>query len=109
MKEKIYVEIVGDTNDADFITERTEIKTKKDMKLIEKLVAALKGCKTEDGENWPTSEYCDTTVEELYDGVLTEDDIEDISVFVPFGERGIHTIDYVTILHVSKQESLYHS
>lgn len=101
----IYVYVVADTNDADYVSLLTPIESDKDRDRISFIAKAIKEC----GErhNWPTGEYEDSTPEKLYAGQLSEDDIEFMSNYVPYGEYGVHTIVSIKVLHVELEEALF--
>ena len=100
--------IKADTNDADYITGICEIQPE-DEQLIRKVAGVLrteskKGCAG--SHNWETSEYGDERPEDMYEDVLTQDEIETFDGYVPYGEHGIHTIDSIRILEVTSDEKL---
>lgn len=95
------VAIKADTNDADYISKTTKLTEEQfagKKELIEKVAAAIKNVP---GHNWNTLEWADTTVNEQYEDVLTEDEIEAFEEFTPHGENGIHTIYDIIIYDVS--------
>lgn len=100
---KKYIEIKGDCNDGDLISRRCLI-TDEQIEYILPVVEAIKNCK--ESHNWPTLEWEDDSPYSLYEGVLTEKQIDMFDEFVPHGETGIHSIDSITILHVTKEEEL---
>ena len=97
-----YIEITADTNDGDYVTERSIIVDKQ----IEALNSILPIIEEHNGK-WPTmgqgrprDEY---TKEELSDKQISF-----LYDFVPSGgEDGVHTIESITILHVIKEEILF--
>lgn len=96
--------IVGDTNDADYITSVNILDTDDEysveiLNLLPKLSLALKNCKNY--HNWPNHEYVDEDVREIYDGVLTTDEIEIVHEYVPRGEFGIHSIKSVDVYDIT--------
>ncbi len=97
---KLYLEVVGDTNDADYISERTEI-TEDQLELIKPVIKAIKNSKIR--HNWATSEYArEPHPSEMYKDVVTEDQIEEFEQYVPHGEHGIHTIKSITLLQAEE-------
>lgn len=96
--------IVGDTNDADYITEThlldpDEIYDAELLSLLPKVSKALKDCK--DRHNWPDSEYSKIFVRELYNGILTDEDIDIFQEYAPHGEYGIHTIKSIDVYDIN--------
>jgi len=100
---KKYVIITADTNDADYITEKTEVSDKT-IELLKPIAEAIKNCKKR--HNWPNHEYVDDCLDFLYEGILTEDQIELFNSLCPSSEYGIHTIKNIEILVVEEEYSL---
>jgi hypothetical protein len=100
---QLYIEVIADTNDADYITERTEI-TREEIEYILPVIKAIKECKAH--YNWPKSDYRKSDPYELYKDSCTEDQIEAFSELCPHGEQGIHTIESVNILEIAKETQL---
>lgn len=101
--------VKADTNDADYITEMTEI-TQEELDLIRPLVEAIRRFKPYtvelDGRsrrfhhNYPNSEYSawdlgEKSPRELYD--FPEEVHQTFEELVPYGEYGTHTIESVTV------------
>ena len=105
MSCKTYIEIKADTNDGDYVLERTLIK-ESDLVKIGKIAKAIKNCKI--SHNWAVGEYMDDdeSPEIVYAGILTEDEIEWFDNFVPHGEYGIHSIEHIKILEVLTETNL---
>lgn len=99
---KKYIIVEGDTNDADYIRERTLI-TDKELKELKPIIKAIKSCKKD--HNW-SNEYSNESVEEIYKGMLTEDQLELFEDYVPHGEYGVHTITSIILIHVVKETEL---
>lgn len=96
--------ITGDYNDADYIRsvhllDPDEIYDAELLSVLPKVSNALKDCK--DRYNWPNSEYCKLSVRELYDGILTIEDIEIFQEYVPYGEYGIHRIESINVYDIN--------
>ena len=100
MLEK-FVFVKGDMNDADYISEETKLN-EADLDLIRKVSKAL----AENEYLWPTSEWDDESVSEVYDGVLTNQEISTFSKYVPYGEGGIRSIESIEIREVRVVEKL---
>lgn len=100
---KKYVIITADTNDADYVTEKTEVSDET-IELIKPIAEAISNCK--ENYNWPWHECCDKSIEELYEGILTEDQIDLFKDLCPYGEYGVHTIEDIEILVVEEEYSL---
>ncbi len=104
---KKYIIIKADFNDADYVTEKTEI-TDDQIEIIKTVVKAIKNSKEDC--NWGSGEYCETetTPNEQYieTGILTQQQVDLFQGFVPCCEYGIHTIETVDILVVQEEISL---
>jgi hypothetical protein len=101
--------IKADTNDADYVISENIIKDDE----LEKILHIIDVVKTKTASmtgwsrhNWPWGEYSDNTPSELYEGLLTEDEIEMFQEYLPYGEFGIHTIISIKLLHVEREEDL---
>lgn len=117
---KKYIIIKADTNDADYITKKTEI-TDEQIEQIKPVIAALQVRRDKLNEdrhknwnrwspNWETSKYGRlVTPSEMYvkPGILTEEQVQIFDEFVPYGEYGVHTIETVEILVVSEEIQLF--
>jgi hypothetical protein len=97
---KKYIIIKGDTNDGDYITEKSEI-TDQEIEQIKEILKIT-------GSNWNTRwEYDEDELATLvYKDILTEEQFKLMDKFVPSGEIGIHTLSSVDILIVQSEESL---
>ncbi len=107
MKYLIVVE--GDTNDADYISNVGNI-AENEIEIIKKVASAIKSYDEEHkyGHNWPM--FCDNNdmpaPYEIYKDILTEDDIECMDGYIPYGEYGIHSIKSIRILKVEEDTEL---
>ena len=100
-----YLIIEADTNDGDYITEKQAIATEEELEDIKRIVEVIRNCKKR--HNWPNGECArDGELEALYDGLLSPNEIDFFSQYVPNGEYGIHTIVSVEILVVSEEITL---
>jgi hypothetical protein len=105
MKQVVIIQ--ADTNDADYITQETELEgwNLEQLPVIEKVVKAIKQ-RTEENKdnrnwhNWPDSEYQSSTPFDEYEGLLTKEEINIFGEFAPYGENGIHTIESVRIVKI---------
>ncbi|RJQ25033.1 hypothetical protein C4577_06520 [Candidatus Parcubacteria bacterium] len=122
MKNKEWdIKIVADTNDADYVTEISNISDK-DLTKIKPLIAAIKAfkpykTKSDSGLNWthdnnyPCGEHCpredlgEKYPQEIYKG-LDEEVFEIFEDLIPRGEYGIHTIKSIEIAPHIKWEKL---
>ncbi len=100
---KKYIIIKADTNDADYITEKREISDEK-IELMKPIIKAIKECKA--GHNWPRYNGTDEEVEELYENILTNEQIDLFDNYRPHGEWGIHSIESIEILEVINEIKL---
>ena len=113
-----------DTNDADYVSEMTEI-TQKELEEIRPVIEAIKSFKPYQGKrmssgnywthenNFPDGECCredlgEKTTDQLYveTGLVTEKQLDAFRDFLPEIEFGIHTIASITLYHVEKKQSL---
>lgn len=97
-----YLEVKADTNDADYITSRIRILDEQIAEL-EPIFTAINNCKS--NYNWGSGEYCDEDEHPyvVYQGILTEDQIDLFDQYVPHGEHGVHSIESVNILIVQEE------
>jgi hypothetical protein len=107
------IKIKADTNDADYIT-GINILNEEDLPTILKVIAAIKDfdSRTRRGSgqyNWFTG-YSYGCIRPgprvVYEGVLTEEEIDTFDEYCPHGEDGIHTIESVEIYEVINKEVL---
>ena len=106
---KKYIIITADTNDADYVSEKTEI-TDDDIELIKPIIEAIKNTPKDKngwGHNYETGEAVDkASAQKLY-GHLDNFDLFD--EFVPSGDPnypGVHTIKSIQILEVVNEITL---
>jgi hypothetical protein len=96
--------IVGDTNDADYVTEVSKISEETLENVIKPIVSVLQ----KNTFNWNISEYIEEKLPiELYAGLLTQAQIDDFSEFCPYGEDGIHTITSINITPFVREHILF--
>ncbi len=103
-----YLLIITDTNDADYDTIFQKMLYDDQEECVRRVAnAVLKMTEQQKGwfHNWPLSEYSDSTPQELYKDLLSEDDIE------YFNDMGIHyethTIKTIKIIDVVGEEVLF--
>lgn len=120
---KYEIIIVGDTNDADYVTKISTI-TEKQLNEIKPLIAAIKKFKpyngksesgyesTHDnnypygnGEYIPREDLGEKRPEEIYPQ-FTRQTHDLFQNFCPYGEDGIHTIESITIQPATKKTKL---
>ncbi len=100
---KRYVIIKADTNDGDYVTSKNEI-TEELEKVIRKVCKVIKK-----DQSWGTSEMLEEDNDPqrwVKKGKLTEEEVEIFSYLAPSGEYGIHTIESVEIIEVTKETVL---
>ena len=111
---KIYIYIQADTNDADFISEKSVI-TEEEIALIMPVIVAIKNFKPYDNQenNFPQGECCredlgELSAEDYYvgKGIVTLKQFQKFENFCPSDEYGIHTIESVEIIYVKKENKL---
>jgi hypothetical protein len=103
---KKYLIIKADTNDGDYVTEKSEVSDA-EIEKIKPIIEVIAAC-TED-HNFPDGECSDPDeLENLYleSGLLTEQQLDFIKPYIPYGEYGVHTIESVEILVVSEEITL---
>lgn len=108
---KKYIEIKADTNDGDYIVERSKIIDSE----IEEILPVINAIKEFNKiHSRGSEEYNWNTIEgsrykspyETYKNILTKDQINLFQDYCPNGEYGIHTIESITILHVTQEDKL---
>jgi hypothetical protein len=122
---KLYIEIVADTNDGDYVTQKTEVTPDGlTFTFLNKVIKAIedrqkqhqeKYSKTKDWQdkihhNWITSEFIhdwESHPFEEYKEFLTEEEIEKFEEYLPYGEYGIHTIKSIKMYWIEEVETLY--
>jgi hypothetical protein len=97
---KLYLEIKADTNDSDYVTKRSEI-SESDLDRFKPLIEAIS--KNRGGYNWQTSDYGDTPPEQMYHSFPPELIEEFNDEYVPYGERGVYSIDQVKLLKIAEE------
>ncbi len=113
---KKYIIIKADTNDADYVTKKSDISDE-DLENIKDIVKAIRGSKR--NHNWPDGEYNEETLADLYPNFYELDRNEEYPEilaktvtaekfrnFVPHGEYGVHTIESIEILEVANEIKL---
>jgi hypothetical protein len=115
--EILKILVKGDTNDADYVTEITDID-QEELESIRPIVKAIQDCKSE--YNWECDHYDSPKLEELYPQFVEswkETEYGKYPVFTGAfelfrgccpsgGDLGIHSIESVTVYHVTKEEDL---
>lgn len=104
--------IIGaDENDGDIIYKYSLEKEEDfDMDKLNRIVQAIKNCPK--SHNWPRfhgEQLQDSGIQELYEDVLSREDIEYFDNLVPRSSQedsGIHTIVSVTVNEISHTERL---
>jgi hypothetical protein len=106
---KLMLYIKADSNDADYITTFEEVSIKKLLelesifKVIKNLTAKRKN-KFGQFDNWCTSQYARSeSPEELYEDLLSKEQINMFHNYAPHGEYGIHTIKEIKLLKVTNE------
>ncbi len=120
MKEQWDIKITADPNDADYITEVSNISDE-DLEKIRPLIAAIKAFKSYKvkvngmswthshnypwGENSPRDDLGEKEPREIYKG-FDEEVFQIFEDLIPHGEHGIHTIYSIEIAPHIKWEKL---
>lgn len=107
---KLLLYIKADTNDADYITSLTEV-TIEQLEALRPVFEALKGYNERgvkgDHENWPRSNWSDSCVEDLYEGILTQEQITMFDELCPSGEDGFHYIAEIRLFTVTEDTEIF--
>jgi len=113
---KKYIIITADTNDADYVTQKSLITDETILKL-QPIIQCLQDRHKlyqqtgnwEYRHNWETDE-CDSghNPELLYvkTGLLTQEQVDYFNEFIPSSEYGIHTIQSIEIINVTEEIKL---
>lgn len=104
-----YIIVTADTNDADYINNKSPITDEQIAQLMP-LIEAIKNFKPYKGKymcnhNWTVGDCFrgdlgEKTPEELYEGVVSEEVFEMFNELLPWGEYGIHTIKMIEVIEV---------
>lgn len=97
---KKYVIITADTNDGDYVTEKTSI----DDSWVEKYSNLINSIRNNSG-SWTTGEMQHMPLYEQYPD-YDESKLEKFDQYVPRGEYGVHTIESIEILVVAEETKL---
>lgn len=90
--------VTADTNDADYVSEISEVKSDALDRIIVILDKINKAGKFEwNGFPWGKGEYADTGFQKEYADILSEEEMEYFNGFTPYGEHGIHTISRIDL------------
>lgn len=104
-----YLKITADTNDADYITEETEISgwVEDNLSTILKVGReVLKyGRENPYKHNWDNIDHS-AAYQDTYEGVLTQEELFVFSEVCPYNEYGIHTITSIEVREVTLIEKL---
>ncbi len=108
--------IVGDTNDADYVTEISKIDQETLDNIIRPVAKLIKNCT--EHYNWNDSEYqerypralksynFDEKPHKLLFGDFDQDTLQHFSEYCPCFEGGIHSIESITITPWVEEENL---
>lgn len=94
----LYVRVEADTNDADYVEKFSQVRDGH-VTLIRKVAEAVGACTAP--YNWPSSEYVDGSVEEVYAAVLTEEDVDAFCDYIPQYGHEVHTIETIQFINVT--------
>jgi len=98
----LFIEIVCDTNDADYITKVTKIESAA-IEQLRPLIEAVKANKA--AHNWPDHEYIDGNPQELYPEIDPKI-IEFLKDLCPYWESGVHTIKSILVYERVNEKKL---
>jgi hypothetical protein len=121
---KQYIVIEADTNDADYVMQKTAI-TSEELELIMPVITAIadfrpyQGKSKRGGSDWvhrhnfPIGEVVredlgELSAEDYYvgKGLVTPEQFEMFYELVPYSEYGIHTVKSIELITVAKEETL---
>jgi hypothetical protein len=106
--KKIFVTIKVDYNDADYNYSTFYIKPNK-LEYFKKLINIIKKYSEDNPNiymNWPTRDP--NAISNMYNGLLTEDDIDYINGSLPYGDdNDPHTICEVKIIETLREEKIH--
>ena len=108
---KLLMIITADTNDADYVTSENWID-KDSLPVIKKVWKVVKNSVKQRGQgeyNWITGDLRSSNDQgpyERYKDVLTQEELDIFSEYLPHGEYGIHTIESIVIHEVIKTINL---
>lgn len=89
------IHVKVDTNDADYITEISDI-TEQELELIRPLIVAIKNCK--EYHNYPKGEYVGKRPQDVYSEYdFSEEVFEAFEELCPYNEYGFHTVESVEL------------
>jgi len=104
-----YLKITADTNDADYITEETEIKgwVEENLDTILKVGReVLKyGRENPYKHNWDNIDHS-AAYQDAYKGVITQEELEVFSEVCPYHEWGIHSIESIEVREITVLEKI---
>lgn len=91
---KNLVIITGETDD-DQIISVNEVNDDE----IEQIIDIVGKIEKDSDENfeWPTNEYSDETLYEMYEEILTEDELDFLNNYIPYGVNGIWRVIMITV------------
>lgn len=92
--------IEADYNDGDYITRTHEIENIETVEEIARIYNLIKPNHCQWGRG--DAGY-DCRPEDLYDGILTLDEIDFFNSYLPHGEYGIHTVDSVEAYEIRRR------
>ena len=99
--------IKADTNDADYVHSIIEDEwyiKEENLDRFKKIATIVKERTKVGTHNWENGDSITMAPEEMYEGVLTEDDIDFFEEYLPYGEYGIHTIKSIRIISTGPEE-----
>lgn len=96
---KLVLIIEADTNDADYITSEHEV-TEEQLTALQPVFDAIKNCDAD--YNWfrMNNSSGELEPEDVYEGILTQEQIDMFDNYRPYSEDGIHTINSVKVFEI---------
>jgi hypothetical protein len=103
---KKYLVITGDVNDGDYVMCQHEV-TDKQIEALTPIIEAVKKYKKENPYevNWNLGQAREQRPEEMYKGILTEQQVDSFNGWLPCGENGegIHSVESINVLVVTEE------
>lgn len=109
---KLMLRVVGDTNDADYISQETEI-TMQEWEKVKPIFEDIMRKRWEktwtynysgetrgDNHNWARDEFDRRTLDDIYGEEWVKENYNKIGDYIPYGEFGVHSITDIELREV---------
>jgi len=84
--------VTADCCAADYVTKESRLTAGEVEDYVRPVVAILRT-----GQNWNISQMPGPGPQDMYEGIVTEEQLRGFDELVPYGEYGVHSIDKVEI------------